>query len=130
MELKEYTKNPMAIAKDIRAMVASGEVNPIAVKQIYDIFSQAMKDDYIKDAIMAEADKYEGEFEVNGLRYKKQSSTTYTYKHDAVWQQIEAQKKSREELMKMALKHEVADPSTGEIVPAAEKTSSEFLKRV
>ncbi|MCK5018555.1 MAG: hypothetical protein KAS32_15955 [Candidatus Peribacteraceae bacterium] len=127
--LNKYIKNPKELAVDVKNMVLSGDVNPIVVKIMFDIFSDAMKDAEVKSAIMSEADLHGVDIEVNGFRYAKKSRTTYSYKHDAIWQQFEAQKKAREELMKLASKQDVADPNTGEIIPEAIKSTSEFLQR-
>jgi hypothetical protein len=127
--LQEYVNNPKQLAEDVKDLVLAGEINPIMVKVMFDIFSDAMKDKEVKDAIMSEADLHGTEVEVNGFRYQKKSRTTYSYKHDAEWNRIEGEKKAREELMKMADKQEIADPKTGEVVPPAMKSSSEFLQR-
>jgi len=128
--IKSYVSNPVKIAEDIKDLVLSGDVNPILIKVIYDAFSDAMKDAQVKDAILSEADLHGKEFEISGFKFMKMSRTTYDFKHDSVWQELESLKKSRESLMKQAMENEIADSTTGEIIPPAVKKSSEFLKRV
>jgi len=127
--IKEYINNPAKIAKDVKTLVLSGEVNPIMVKVMFDVFSQAMKDEDVKDAIMSEVDKHEKQFEINGFRFEKASRSSYSFKHDVEWLRLDAQRKARENLMKLALEMDVADPNTGEIIPPAIKTNTEFIKR-
>lgn len=128
--LKEYVNNPAKIATDLRDMVDSGDVNPLMIKIMYDIFSNAMKDASINGAIMDEADKHEGEFSYNGFRFKKMNRKNYVFKHDAEWQRIAGMKKAREEQMKAAIQHEVVDSNTGELIPSAEVNTSTCLKRL
>ena len=127
--IKEYINNPAKIAADVKTLVLSGEVDPIMVKVMFDIFSAAMNDKEVKSAIMAEVDKHPKQFEVNGFRFEKASRSTYYFKHDAEWLRLEAERKARENLMKLALDMEIADTKTGEIVPRAIKTNTEFIKR-
>ena len=127
--IKEYINNPAKIAADVKTLVLSGEVDPIMVKVMFDIFSEAMNDKEVKGAIMAEVDKHPKQFEVNGFRFEKASRSTYSFKHDAEWLRLDAQRKSRENLMKLALEQDIADPNTGEIVPPAIKSSTEFIKK-
>ena len=101
--LKEYVNNPKLLAADIKELVLSGEVNPIMVKVMFDIFSQAMKDKEVRDAILSEADLHNKDFEVNGFKFIKSTSTKYSYKHDKEWSEIEKQKKDREKVLKAAI---------------------------
>lgn len=56
------------------------------------------------------------------------SKKTYTYKHDDSWNSYEAKKKERESLMKKAMKANIIDPDTGEMIPPAEFKESTFIK--
>lgn len=127
--LQEYISNPKKLSSDVKDMVLSGEVNPLMVKVMFDIFSDAMKDKDVRDAIMNEADLHGAEIEVNGFKYMKSSRRSYSYNHDALWQELSGKIKAREAQMKTAIEHEVVDTGTGELVPSAEAKSSEFLKR-
>ena len=128
--LNRYIKNPKELASDIKELALSGEVNPIMIKAMYDIFSQVMKDEEVKSAILAEADLHDKVVSVNGFTYQKMSISKYSYKHDTVWQEINEKRKEREQLMKNAMKSGIADSDTGEMIPSAIKTSTEFLKRI
>ena len=129
--IKEYVSNPAKLALDIKKLVLSGEVNPLIVKVIHDAFNEAMKDKTIKDAIMSEVDKYpEKEFEIAMFKFMKMNRASYDFKHDAVWQELEAKKKAREALMKQAIDSEIADATTGEVVPPAIKKNSEYIKKI
>lgn len=127
--LDKYIKNPKELAEDVKNMVLSGNVNPLMAKVLHDVFNDVMKDQEVKDALMNEADLHSGVIEFNGFKYEKRSRTTYSYKHDAIWQELEAKRKAREELMKMALKQEVADAESGEVVNPPTVSKSEFLTR-
>jgi hypothetical protein len=39
-------------------------------------------------------------------------------------------RKAREQLMKMAIDQDIADPNTGEVIQPAVKKNSEFLKKI
>ncbi len=127
--LDKYVKNPKQLAIDIKETILSGDVNPLIIKVMYDVFSDIMKDRGVKSAILDEADLHGEEVEVAGFRYKKANRRTYSYKHDATWQEIDGKKKAREEQMKTAIEHDVIDTETGELVPKAGVSNSEFLKR-
>jgi len=87
---------------------------------------KAVKDG-LKDQLLEEA-SLEGQksFEMNGVRFEKRSKTTYYYNHCAKHEQIKAQLKSLEEMMKAA-QYSFADTDTGEVIEPARSTVSEYI---
>jgi hypothetical protein len=86
---------------------------------------KAIKDG-IKDQLMEEASLYGGEksFEINGVRYTKTERKTYHYQHCKKWVELNAQIEAIEKHMQIG---EWIDPETGEVVPQANISFSEFL---
>lgn len=88
---------------------------------------KAVKDN-LKDQLLNDAG-YEGprSFVVDGVRMELASRKTYTYKHCATWQAINEQQKRIEEMMK-AIDKEMVDPETGEVIPPAQWSQTDYIK--
>lgn len=83
--------------------------------------------DGLKEQLLDEA-SLEGEktFSVNGVRFEKKSKTTYHYNHCAKHEEMKAQLKSLEDMMKAA-KMPFADTETGEIIEPARTSFTDYL---
>lgn len=143
--MKEYIDNPDKFTTELKALLIDGEVNPIKVKILFDGFKKIMEDNFTKGLIMDEADKHEKIFEVAGMKFTKSSKTSWSFKHATIWKDVDDEQKRIEGLMKEAYSKnvnseenseysadnvgDVCDPETGEVVPPAHKTNSEFIKR-
>lgn len=113
-------------------MVMSGEVNPLEMevylKSIEDVVKNVRKDAGFKDAVIDETDKHPGkEFRFGNAVIVKSSRTTYSYKNDSAWVEMDKAKKKREQFLK-GLDKSYADPETGELIDPPEVKTSDFLK--
>lgn len=83
--------------------------------------------DGIKDAILEEAD-LEGakSFTLNGVKYERKGRTTYYFHHAAKWNDLKAQIKSLEDMMKAA-REPFVDAETGEIIDPARSSYKEYI---
>ena len=83
--------------------------------------------DGIKDQILQEADlNGEKVFTINGVKFEKKSRTNYYFNHCARHEALKSELKALEELMK-SLPVEMADTETGEVIPPANKSYTEFI---
>lgn len=83
--------------------------------------------DGIKERILDEADLTgEKVFTIDGVKFEKKSRTNYYYNHCARHEALKSELKALEELMK-SLHAEMADTETGEIIPPANKSYTEFI---
>lgn len=84
--------------------------------------------DGIKEQMLEEASLYAGEgktFEIDGVKFTKVERRTFHYNHCARWRELNEQIEKLEKLMQVG--QEVADPETGEIIPAAHTSFSESI---
>lgn len=81
----------------------------------------------IKSQILDEAD-LSGEkiFEINGIKYEKRNRTTYYYHNCAMHEELKTKLKKMEDIMKV-INEPIADVETGEIIPPALKSYTEYI---
>jgi len=108
----------------------NGDVNPLDLECMFNRLLKTIE--YVRDnerykaAVNAETTKYaEQKFNFNRFTIQKSSRSSYEYKGDYVWNELDAKKKAREELLK-TLKEPMFDESGVQIVPAIKRTT-EFL---
>lgn len=83
--------------------------------------------DGIKDQLLQEADLTgEKTFTIDGVKFEKKSRTNYYFNHCARHEALKSELKALEELMK-SLPVEMADTVSGEIIPPANKSYTEFI---
>lgn len=83
--------------------------------------------DGIKEQILQEADLTgEKVFYIDGVKLEKKSRTNYYFNHCQRHEALKSELKALEELMK-SLPAEMADTETGEIIPCANKSYTEFI---
>ena len=83
--------------------------------------------DGIKQAILDEADLTgEKSFTIDGVRFEKKSRTNYHFNHCARYNALKSELKILEETMK-SINVEMADTETGEIIPPANKSYTDFI---
>ena len=81
--------------------------------------------DRIKEQILDEASlNPEKSFLLDGVRFDKKSKTTYYYNHCAAHEALKSKLKAMEDMMKIG---EYADTETGEVIPAANKSQTEYI---
>jgi hypothetical protein len=82
--------------------------------------------DGIKEMLMEEASLYGGEksFEIDGVRFTKTERKSYHYNHCAKWRELTEQIEAIEKHMQIG---DWVDPDTGEVVPQATISFSEFI---
>ena len=101
---------------DAIGLVLSGDVDPLEVEMKLRIMEKAIvkirKDVRVKNYVMAEAVKYNGQ-KYRGCDIKVIERKTADYSGDTEWTILKAQLKSRETLLKGT---GGIDPNTGEIV--------------
>lgn len=119
-------------AQVINAIV-DGNVNPLEIniylKSIEDTIKMIRKEERIKDLILDEASKYEGnEFSVFGANVKVCTRRNYDYKGDSGWVDLDRKKKEREKLLKAIPDgEEIVDPKTGEVIGSKLKNVTQYL---
>jgi len=108
----------------------------VQLKAMEELVDMLRKSKELREMIMSQVDKYpEKQFEYMGVDIQKcELGTKYDYTRDRVWCDLNAQertlsekRKERESLLK-AMKEEMANPDTGEIIYPAIKTSESFIK--
>jgi uncharacterized ParB-like nuclease family protein len=83
--------------------------------------------DGIKDQLLQEADLTgEKVFTIDGVKFEKKSRTNYYYNNCPRHEALKSELKALEDLMK-TLPAEMADTDTGEIIPPANKSFTEFI---
>lgn len=84
--------------------------------------------DLIKEQVLSEA-TYEGgrSFETGGVKYELASRKSYTYKHCPAWNELNEKIKALETLMK-STDREIADTETGEVIPPAQWSQTDYIK--
>jgi hypothetical protein len=81
----------------------------------------------VKDQMIEEASRFNSkEFTHAGLTFQLKSKKTYKYDHCQAWQALNDDRKKLEKLMQSTDK-EIADTETGEIIPPAQWTSTEYI---
>lgn len=93
-----------------------------AMEKIIEGVKDGLKDQLLEEASLEGAKS----FTQNGVRFDKRSKTTYYYNHCAKHEQLKAQLKSLEEMMKVA-QSEFADVETGEIIQPARSSVSDYI---
>lgn len=93
-----------------------------AMEKIIDGVKEGLKDQLLYEASLEGAKS----FEQNGVRFEKRSKITHYYNHCAKHEQLKAQLKSLEEMMKAA-QNPFADTDTGEVIEPARSTVSEYI---
>ena len=81
----------------------------------------------LREVMVREAE-YEGakKFERDGLKYTRGITKSYSYKHYNTWSEIKRKLTDLQEVMK-SLEEPMVDEETGEIIPPAKFTSTEFV---
>jgi hypothetical protein len=83
--------------------------------------------DGIKQAILDEADLTgENTFTIDGVKFEKKSRTNYYFNHYPRHETLKAELKALEDLMK-SLPAPMADTESGEIIPPANKSCTNFI---
>ena len=105
--------------------IENGQTNPlnayVELKQFSDLISDMM--DQVKQQAVEERRKYGKEDIVrNGYRIEVANGRKiWKYENSQKWQQLNAQRKTYEELMQKAYHGaQIADAETGEVIPSAE----------
>lgn len=124
----------------IKQEILSGNEDPlkleVQLKSIEDLVKRLRKDQDIKAQLMVECDKYPDKtFESNGAKFTKTSRASYDYEssEDSIWSDLKTKEtdiktklKDRETFLK-AIKEEVVNSETGEVIYPPIKSSSESI---
>lgn len=125
-----------SFSADLKQRILSGELDFrrfLEMRSFIDKTLEAVhKDKDVKDLMETEIHKYgKSGLVYNGLRFTVAGKTTYNYKHDPVWLELEEKKKQRESFLK-SLKNSVSvvDPDSGEVneYHPATWTKSDYIK--
>ena len=121
----QLSKDSLAAwSKQMIALIEDGELNALEAhakaKAILAAITDVIKS--TEDLAQDEAAKYGSKtFEAFGAQVTlKEGTITPDYAQDAVWSDLKAQLKAREELLKVAMKTkdaQITDTTTGEVVP-------------
>jgi len=125
------------IAKKFITAIVEGEIDPVKAKIYLKSISDTIKaitDNYaVKELIIDKAENYiEGsskDFRLMGATVTITQKTTYDYKDDSVWSDLDAKRKSRERFLKSIPEgKEVADADTGLIAIRPIEKLARFVK--
>jgi hypothetical protein len=126
----QTTMNYQDIYYTLKALseeIEEGNTNPLTAYTELKVLSEMIGSmmDSVKDQAIEERRKY-GKEEVikNGFKIEiANGRKVWAYKHSTRWQQLDAQRKTYEELMQKAYHGaNIADADTGEMIEAAELT--------
>jgi len=120
------------IIDNINSTIVDGEVDPLMVdvilKTLENIITGVRKNAQVKELVLDEASKYEGNvFDRFGAKITVSQKTTYDYKEDIYWAEMKSKIKERETLLK-TLPQVMTDPETGEITTKPKYKITRFLK--
>jgi hypothetical protein len=130
--IKELSKKEInALAEKITASVDSGDENSGELYIKLDFLEKALKmaKDAIKEGAIDELKKYDKGQTLGGVEFSVQEKARYTYNHNQTWVDKKAELTAIESDMKVAAKssNSILDESTGELIPAAKTSYSEFI---
>lgn len=130
--IKELSKTEInALAEKITASVELGDENPGELYIKLDFLEKALKKakDSIKQGAVDELSKYDKGQTLGGVEFSVATKARYTYNHNQTWVDKKAELTAIESDMKVAAKssNSILDESTGELIPAAKTSYSEFI---
>ena len=112
--------------------MGSGEKNElelyIQAKQMASMFKEIVDHTKVKQFVDAKFSNDKEKHDVCGFVIEKVSRSTYDYKNDARWVELDKEIKEREKLLKAIPVSGMADPETGEMIYPPIKKPSEFFK--
>ena len=131
MELQKLPKTKADIEPFVNNLIGtiiSGEIDPlkaeIELKLIADAIATVRKDVRVKQYVMDEAEKYNGQ-DFNGANIKLTIRNTPDYSNDNEWATLKAKMKAREAFLKST---NGVDPDTGEQVVIYKSTEVLTIK--
>ena len=100
----------------------------IQAKQMASMFNEIVNHPKVKQFVDAKFSNDKEKHDICGFVIEKASRSTYDYKNDARWVELDKEIKEREKLLKAIPVSGMADPETGEMVYPPIKKPSEFFK--
>lgn len=99
----------------------------IMLKQLQNVIECIRSNENYKNSLEKELGRYnEDKFTYQRFSFSKSKKTTYDYKGDSTWRELDAKRKSREELLK-TIKEPMGDTNTGEMVYPAIKNITNYV---
>jgi len=138
LALMPITKQEIkTFSEKLIAEITAGFVDPLQVavnlKAMEEVIATVRKDKSVQAEILAVVSRNNNKVEHSGATIEMRLKSKYHYEEDTAWSEINAQitaldakRKEREAFLK-ALKQEVADPLTGEIISPILVESEETL---
>ena len=120
----------------LKREMLSGEVNPLEVQLLFkamtETIEKTLKDKYVKQAVLDEADKYpEKTFDYKGITVTKSSKTVYDYSEcgDQVYNDMVAEMEKLKERIKAreAMIKTGVNTDTGETYNPPKSSTTQFL---
>ena len=116
-----------ALAKQLLEYVDNGDYNPLQMEcvlnRLIKVIEYVRDNENYKNAVAFETAKYaENKFSFHRFSIAKGQRTTYEYKGDYLWMELDAKKKARETLLK-SIKEPMFDNDGVQIIPAIKKTT-------